>query len=223
MISDYFNMDNDISRTIVHRLLEVKAIKFNFREPFIWTSGWKSPIYCDNRMSLSDNSIRTLTKDAYTQIIKEKFPEVEVIAGVATGAIAQGALVADKLGLPFVYVREKRKEHGLKKIIEGILEKGQKVVVVEDLVSTGGSSIRALEELIVAQANILGMVSAFSYDFPEAREKIMEKKCSLYTISSFFTIIDVAFKEGYITKEEVNDLIKWHHNPQEYIGLPDSL
>ena len=150
-------MNIESSRTIVCKLLETRAIKFNFTEPFIWTSGWKSPIYCDNRMSLSDHKLRSLIKDAYVQIIKENFPEVEVIAGVATGAIAQGALVADALNLPFVYIREKRKEYGLKKIIEGNLEKGQKTIIVEDHISTGGSSIKAFEELINVQADVLGI------------------------------------------------------------------
>ena len=209
-------MDNNFSRIIVHKLLGIKAINFNFKEPFIWTSGWKSPIYCDNRMSLSDNSIRTLVKEAYVRIIKEKFPEVELIAGVATGAIAQGALVADMMNLPFIYVREKRKEYGLMKIIEGYFEKGQKTVILEDHISTGGSSIRALDELRKESVNVLGMVAAFSYDFPETKERFIEKNCNIQTISTFYTIVDVALEEGYITKEEADALYQWHNNPKEY-------
>jgi len=164
-------------------------------------------------MSLSDHHTRTLVKDAFVQVIRDKFPDVELIAGVATGAIAQGALVADKLELPFVYVREKAKEHGLKKIIEGNLEPGQKTVIIEDHISTGGSSLKAFQELKNAGANVLGMAAIFSYEFPIAKDKFKESGCQLYTLSNFSTIIDVAFEEGRITEKEKNGLFKWHENP----------
>ena len=207
---------NDLSYFIIKRLLEIKAIKFSFKEPFIWTSGWKSPVYCDNRASLSDHHLRNMIKDAYVEIIKDKFPEVEVIAGVATGAIAQGALVADKLNLPFVYVREKRKEHGLQKIIEGCLEGGQKTVVLEDHVSTGNSSIKAWNELKDAGAEVLGMIAAFSYHFDETVKRFNDCHYPLETISTFNIIQEVALKEGYITKEECVILDKWHQDPQNF-------
>ena len=210
---------NELAYTIAKSLLEMRAIKFNFKEPFVWTSGWKSPVYCDNRCSLSDYNLRTMISNAYAEIIKNNFPDAEVIAGVATGAIAQGALVADRLKLPFIYVREKRKEHGLKKIIEGSLEKGQKVVIIEDLVSTGGSSLKALEELKAAEADVLGMVAAVSYDFSSTKGKFEKSNCQLETISSFLTIKDVALKEGYITKEDVVSLENWHNNPQDYCAF----
>jgi len=212
-------MDKELSRTIVHNLLNIKAIKLNFTEPFVWASGWKSPIYCDNRLSLSYPHVRTLVRDAYVQVIREKFPDVELIAGVATGAIAQGALVADKLNLPLVYVREKAKEHGMKKLIEGFFEPGQKTVVIEDHISTGGSSLRALHELKNVGANVLGMVAVFSYEFPVAKEKFQENDCKLYTLSDFSTIVDVAYRDGYITEYEKDELRRWHENPQEYVFL----
>ena len=207
---------NELAHKIAKILLEMQAIRFNFDSPFTWTSGWKSPVYCDNRAALSNHNLRGIVRDAYVEIIREKFPDVELIAGVATGAIAQGALVADQLELPFVYVREKRKEHGLQKIIEGHFEKGQKTVILEDLISTGGSSLRAWDELIIADANVLGMVAAFSYDFAETKKKFNENNYKLETISTFLTIKDVALNEGYITKEESIQLELWHSNPQSY-------
>ena len=209
-------MNNELPRTIVHKLLEIKAIKFNFKEPFIWTSGIKSPVYCDNRASLSNHDLRSMIRDAYVKIIEDTFPDVEVIAGVATGAIAQGALVADKLDLPFIYVREKRKDYGLMKIIEGRFEKGQKAVILEDHISTGGSSLKAWEALKDEKVNVLGMVAAFSYDFLETRKKFDEKNYKLCTISTFSMIKDVALEEGYISEEEIHKLDEWHKNPEKY-------
>ena len=205
-----------LSRSVSRNLLKMKAIKFNFREPYVWASGWRSPVYCDNRISLSDHRVRSLIRDAYVEVIQEKFPEVEVIAGVATGAIAQGVLVADKLGVPFVYVREKAKGHGLMKTIEGKLEPGQKTVIIEDLVSTGGSSLKVTDELRKAEANVLGMVAIFSYEFPTAIERFQENDCKLYTLSTFSMLKDVALEGGYITDEEIEKLNEWQKNPQDY-------
>ena len=201
---------NELADIIARNFLEIGVVKFNFKEPFVWTSGLKSPVYCDNRASLSNHNLRSMVRDAYVEIVKDKFPDVELIAGVAAGAIAQGALVADKLGLPFVYVREKRKEHGLKRIVEGHLEKGQKTVIIEDLISTGGSSIRALEELKIAQANVLGVIAAFSYGFPDTIEKFDTNNCKLYTISTFMMIKNIALEKGYINKEEAVKLDEWY-------------
>ena len=210
-------MDNlERSRLISSGLLQMKAIKFNFKEPFIWASGWKSPMYCDNRISLSDCHLRSMIRDAYVEVIQKKFPEVEIIAGVATGAIAQGALVADKLNFPFIYVREKAKDHGMKKLIEGKLEPGQKTVIIEDLISTGGSSLKVAEELSKAQANVLGMVAIFSYEFSTAIEKFNQNNCQLYTLSTFSMLQDVALVDGYITGEDVEKLSEWRKNPQAY-------
>ena len=201
---------------IARELLNIQAVKFNFEEPFTWTSGWKSPVYCDSRASLSNHKLRSLVRDGYVEIIKEKFPNAEVIAGIATGAIAQGVLVADKLDLPFIYVRPERKEHGLKKIIEGHFDKGQKVVIIEDHVSTGGSSIKAFNELQKERADVLGMVAAFSYRFPVSENIFKEHGCEFHAISPFSMIKDVAFKEGFITKEQANRLEEWYKNPQDY-------
>ena len=206
---------NKSAYLIAHNLLKIQAIKFNFKEPFTWASGWKSPVYCDNRISLSSHNIRTIIRDAYVQTIKDKFPDVEVIAGVATGAIAQGALVADNLQLPFIYVRDKAKEHGLNKIVEGHFQPEQKIVILEDLVSTGGSSLKVLDELRKEGANVLGMTAIFTYEFPVAEKRFEENNCKLYTLSTFSVLKNVALEEGYITDEEANKLDEWHVNPQK--------
>jgi orotate phosphoribosyltransferase len=206
----------EFSRTISRNLLQIQAIKFNFEEAYTWASGWKSPVYCDNRKSLSYSAVRTMIRDAYVKVIQANFPDVEVVAGVATGAIAQGALVADQLNLPFIYVREKPKDHGLKRIIEGVLDPEQKVVIVEDLVSTGGSSLKVADELRKENADVLGMVAIFSYEFPVAIEKFKEKNCKLFTLTTFSALQDVALEDGYITAEDVNQLCEWRKNPQIY-------
>jgi len=206
----------ELSRAISRSLLQIQAIKFNFVEPFTWASGWKSPIYCDNRKSLSYSAVRTMIRDAYAEVIRANFPDAELIAGVATGAIAQGALVADRLNLPFIYVREKPKDHGLMKIIEGVFEPGQKVVIVEDLVSTGGSSLKVVNELRKENAIVLGMTAVFSYEFPVAIEKFRENNCKLYTLSTFSALQDVALEDGYITREDIDQLGEWRKNPETY-------
>jgi orotate phosphoribosyltransferase len=203
----------ELSRSIARNLLQIKAIRFNFQDLFLWASGLKSPIYCDNRLSLSYSSVRSLIRDGYVDMIRTEFPDVELIAGVATGAIAQGALVADQLNLPFVYVREKAKNHGLMKLIEGVFQPGQKTVIVEDLVSTGGSSLRVAHELRKAEVQVLGMTAIFSYELPEASDRFKENHCKLHTLLTFSTLIDVALEEGYITKEEADMLDKWHQAP----------
>ena len=207
-------MDHQISQKIASNLLKIGAIKFNFKELFTWTSGIKSPVYCDNRMSLSCVELRNLIRDAYVEVIREKFPEVELIAGVATGAIAQGALTADKLNLSFVYVRDKHKDFGQKKIIEGNLKEGQKAVIIEDHVSTGKSSIKVLEELRNEGADVLGMIATLSYELPATEKTFIEKKCKLYTLSSFSTLKEIAVEEGYLTQQEVEMLNEWHRNLQ---------
>jgi len=209
-------MKEENSYKIASNLLKIGSVKFNFEEPFTWASGIKSPVYCDNRLSLSHVYVRDLIRDTYIQVIQKNFTDVEVIAGVATGAIAQGALVADKLGLPFVYVRNEAKKHGFKKSVEGVLKEGQRTVIIEDHVSTGGSSIKALEELRNEGANVLGMVAILSYDFPETAEALHKNSCEIYTLSEFSIIKEIAIKEGYITEERASELNKWHENPREY-------
>ena len=210
-------MDNiDFSRSIARSLIQIQAIKFNFEMPYTWASGWKSPIYCDTRLSLSHCVVRSMIRDAYVQVIQANFPDVELIAGVATGAIAQGALVANQLDLPFIYVREKPKDHGLKKVVEGTLMPGQKTVIIEDLISTGGSSLRVVEELRKEKADVLGMTAILTYGFPLAVEKFRENNCKLYTLSSFSALKDVAIEDRYMTEEEADQLDTWHNNPQDY-------
>ncbi|MGL5913685.1 MAG: orotate phosphoribosyltransferase [Bacteroidales bacterium] len=202
--------------TIAKKLLQIKAIKLNPANPFTWASGWRSPIYCDNRKVLAYPMIREDICRAFVQVIEEKFPSVQVIAGVATGAIAHGMLVANYLGLPFVYVRAKPKEHGLGNMIEGELQADKKVVMIEDLVSTGGSSLAALAALREAKANVLGMCAIFSYGFEVARENFLKENCTLYTLSNYTSLLQEALTSGYINEQEHAVLKTWHKNPAEF-------
>jgi orotate phosphoribosyltransferase len=197
-------------------LLQIKAIKLQPSNPFTWASGWKSPIYCDNRKTLSFPEVRSYIRDSFAAMIKDLYPQAEVIAGVATGAIAHGALVADKLGLPFVYVRSGAKEHGLGNQIEGYYEKGQKVVVIEDLISTGGSSLCAVTALREAGCDVLGMVAIFTYEFKKAADAFSTEKCKLNTLSNYSTLVETAVKTGYIGQTEVETLKKWRLDPSTW-------
>ena len=197
-------------------LLQIKAIKLQPSNPFTWASGWKSPIYCDNRKTLSFPEVRSYIRDSFAAMIKDLYPQAEVIAGVATGAIAHGVLVADKLGLPFVYVRSGAKEHGLGNQIEGYYEKGQKVVVIEDLISTGGSSLCAVNALREAGCDVLGMVAIFTYEFKKAADAFSTEKCTLNTLSNYSTLVETAVKTGYIEQTEVETLKKWRLDPSTW-------
>ncbi len=201
------------SKKIANYLLQIKAIKLQPSNPFTWASGWKSPIYCDNRKTLSFPEVRTYIRDSFATIVKQDFPEAELIAGVATGAIAHGALAADKLCLPFVYVRSEAKAHGLGNQIEGFFEKGQKVVVIEDLISTGGSSLNAVKALREAGCDVLGMIAIFTYGFKKATDGFEEKKCKLVTLSNYNVLIETAVEAGYIGSSEVETLKKWRVDP----------
>ena len=202
-----------IAKKTAEYLLQIKAIKLQQSNPFTWASGWKSPIYCDNRKTLSFPEVRSFIRDSFAERIKELYPEAELIAGVATGAIAHGALAADKLGLPFIYVRSGAKEHGLGNQIEGYFEAGQKVVVIEDLISTGGSSLSAVKALREAGCNVLGMVAIFTYEFSKATDGFAGEHCSLNTLSNYSTLVETAVKTGYIGQEEVETLKKWRTDP----------
>lgn len=204
------------SKKIASYLLQSKAIKLEPATPFTWASGWKSPIYCDNRQTLSFPEIRTYIKNAFVSLIRDQYVTAEVIAGVATGAIAQGALVADTLGLPFVYVRSKPKGHGLENLIEGIVEPGSRVVIIEDLVSTGSSSLKAVEVLRLAKCEVLGMCAIFSYGFPVARENFEKNNCELTTLSNYDTLIELALETNYIKPEDVNVLKNWRKDPANW-------
>jgi orotate phosphoribosyltransferase len=208
-------MENSAKKT-AEFLLQINAIKLQPSSPFTWASGWKSPIYCDNRKTLSFPEVRSFIKDEFASLIRELYPQAELIAGVATGAIAHGALVADKLGLPFIYVRSGAKEHGLGNQIEGYFEPSQKVVVVEDLISTGGSSLNAVKSLREAGCNVLGMVAIFTYEFKKATEAFAAENCKLNTLSNYSVLIDAAVKSGYIGEAEVETLKKWRVDPASW-------
>jgi orotate phosphoribosyltransferase len=197
-------------------LLQIKAIKLQPSNPFAWASGWKSPIYCDNRKTLSFPEVRSYIRDSFADLIKDMYPKADMIASVATGAIAHGALVADRLGLPFIYVRSGEKEHGLGNQIEGYYEKGQKVVVIEDLISTGGSSLSAVNALREAGCDVLGMVAIFTYEFKKAVDAFANEKCKLNTLSNYSTLVETAVKTGYIGQAEVETLKKWRLDPSTW-------
>jgi orotate phosphoribosyltransferase len=208
----------DTAHLIAHKLLEINAIKINLEDPFIWASGWRSPIYCDNRKALAYPGIRRLICDAYTAAIQKYFPSVELIAGVATGAIAQGALIADKLNIPFAYVREKAKDHGLRKIIEGGSPENKQTVVVEDHVSTGGSSLKVIEELHREKATVLGMVATFSYGFDIAVKNFEKAACQLVTLSSFDILVQQALTDNYINHADADKLTRWQKFPDTFFS-----
>lgn len=197
-------------------LLKIEAIKLNTQKPFTWASGWKSPIYCDNRLSLSYPEARTAIRDSLAEVIKENFHSAESIAGVATAGIAQGALVADQLSLPFLYVRPKPKDHGMENLIEGKITKGQKVVVIEDLISTGGSSLKAVAALREAGFQVLGMVSIFNYGFDIASKNFYEADVSLISLSDYSHLLTQALKKNYITEEQVTSLKAWRVDPANW-------
>jgi orotate phosphoribosyltransferase len=197
-------------------LLQIKAVKLNVQEPFTWASGLKSPIYCDNRKTLSFPKIRTFIRQQFVEIINEEFGSVDLIAGVATGAIAHGVLVAQELGLPFVYVRSSEKKHGLENKIEGHFDSGQSVVVVEDLVSTGNSSLSAVEVLRTAGCKVKGMVAIFSYNLEKALTSFDEAKCKLYTLSDYELLIQQAIISNYITDKDLKSLKKWRLDPENW-------
>ena len=208
-------MDN-LKKAFASKLLKIKAIKLQPNNPFTWASGWKSPFYCDNRKTLSYPDLRNYVKLELVHAILDRFPEVEAIAGVATGAIPQGALVADALNLPFVYVRSKPKDHGLENLIEGELKPGMKVVVVEDLISTGGSSLKAVEAIRKDGSEVIGMVASYTYGFPVAREAFEQAGVELVTLTDYEHVVAEALETGYIAEEDVELLNEWRRDPANW-------
>lgn len=208
--------NDQASHTMAGFLLQIKAIKLNPAKPFTWASGIKSPIYCDNRITLSYHKIRTYIRQEFVRLILEKYEKPDLIAGVATGGIAQGALVAQELGLPFAYVRTEKKGHGLTNQIEGIVESGQSVVVIEDLVSTGGSSLLAVEALRQAGADVKGMFAIFTYNLPTATENFQKASCELTTLTDFNALLQKALEEKYISDTDMQSLLEWKLNPQAW-------
>ena len=203
-----------IEKIVAKQLLDIKAVKLNPENPFTWASGWKSPIYCDNRKVLSYPAARKVVYEAFVEIIKKNFKDVEVIAGVATGAIAYGMMVAEVLGLPFVYVRPKPKDHGTGAQVEGDLPEKARVVVVEDLISTGGSSLAAVDALQKAGANVLGMVAIFTYNFIKSRRAFENANIELHTLSHYEALLETAVEENYIKPEYLDILKEWRINPE---------
>lgn len=210
--------NNVIAREVAEYLLEIKAVVLKPDEPFTWASGLKSPIYCDNRKTLSYNKVRTYLKTAFAEIISEEFKSADVIAGVATAGIPHGVLVADVLNKPFVYVRDKPKAHGMENLIEGRLEAGQKVVVIEDLISTGGSSLKSVVALRAAGAEVLGLGAIFTYGFQKAITAFEEADCKFFTLSDYATLLDVAIKQDYVKAEEKETLLNWYQNPDGWLA-----
>ena len=203
----------DIKKQFAQNLMDIKAIKLQRNDPFTWASGWKSPIYTDNRKTLGHPSLRSFVKLELCHVIQEQFPEAEAVAGVATGAIAQGALVAEELGLPYCYVRPKPKDHGMGNQVEGEIKKGSKVIVVEDLISTGGSSLKAVAALREYGVEVIGMVASFTYGFPVAEEAFREAGVKLITLSNYDAVIEQAAETGYIKEEEKAVLAEWRKDP----------
>ena len=201
---------------VAQLLLQINTIKVQPSNPFSWASGWKAPIYCDNRKILSYPAARSFIRDQFVLVIRQRYPEAEAIAGVATGAIAHGALVAGELGLPFAYVRSEPKGHGLENLIEGDLKPGQKVVIIEDLVSTGSSSLKAVRAVRQIGSHVLGMVAIFTYDFPQSAENFRKEGVELITLSRYQVLISQALASGKITEEQLEKLMLWREDPANW-------
>ncbi len=206
-------LNDESALKVAEFLLQIKAIQLQPGDPFTWASGWKSPIYCDNRKTLSFPNVRTYVRQQFVEEVVKNYGKPDVIAGVATGAIAQGVLVAQELGIPFVYVRSSRKAHGLQNMVEGVVESGQSVVVIEDLVSTGKSSLAAVEALRNLGCDVKGMAAIFSYGFQAAQENFEAAKCNLITLTDYETLIKQALKSEYITEKDLSSLKEWRENP----------
>lgn len=206
----------EIAAKVAEFLLQIKAVKLQPQQPFTWASGWKSPIYCDNRKTLSYPKVRTFIRQQFVQVIQQNFPKPDVIAGVATGAIAQGVLVAEEMGLPFVYVRPEPKKHGMGNLIEGEIKSGQSVVVVEDLISTGGSSLKAVDALREAGCDVKGMAAIFTYGFENATENFRKSDVHLVTLSDYPSLIRQALKDEYVTEADIAALDAWRIDPANW-------
>ena len=206
-------------KAIAEKLLQINAVKLNLKQPFTWASGWKSPIYCDNRRILSFPFIRDHIKSELCNVVFEKFPQAELLAGVATAGIAWGAMVADQLKLPYIYVRPKPKEHGLGNQVEGYFEKGQKTVVIEDLVSTGKSSLQVVDVLKAAGVEVMGMVSIFTYDFPQAAEAFATAGLKYYPLTNYPALIQLAIEKAIVSADQQEILLKWRQDPANWNGI----
>lgn len=213
----------EVSRLLAEKLLKISAINLQPENPFTWASGWNSPIYTDNRKTLSYPDIRSFIKVELTRIIMENFDGADAIAGVATGAIAQGALVADQMDLPYVYVRSTPKDHGLENLIEGSVKPGSRVVVIEDLVSTGSSSLKAVRALREAGCEVIGMVALFTYGFPVAQENFEKENVRLITLSNYNAMLEVALENGFIKSTDIETLGEWRKDPANWIPVRNNI
>ncbi len=211
--------DKEIARQTAEQLLQIKAIKLQPEDPFTWASGWKSPIYCDNRIILSYPMVRNYVREHLVKAIEEKYGTPDVIAGVATGAIAMGILVAQEMGLPFVYVRPEAKSHGRKNQIEGVIDSGQSVVVIEDLISTGGSSLKAVQALREENAKVIGMAAVFTYGFPVADENFKNANCDLLTLSDYNHLLEQVRDNGFLEDTTFATLQEWRKDPSAWQGV----
>ncbi|MFH0892920.1 MAG: orotate phosphoribosyltransferase [Bacteroidota bacterium] len=209
-------INNETAVKMADFLLQIKAIKLQPAKPFTWASGWKSPIYCDNRITLSFPRVRTFIRQEFSKAVIEQFGTPDVIAGVATGGIAHGALVAQELSLPFVYVRSESKKHGMENLVEGYIEKGQNVVVIEDLISTGGSSLKAVTALRERGCTVKGMAAIFTYAFEVADKGFAKEKCPLFTLTNYPVLIQRALENGIITEQHLESLKKWRESPDTW-------
>jgi len=208
--------DDSIAKEIALLLLEANAVKLRPNSPFTWASGWKSPIYCDNRITLSYPSTRKKIAESFAALARKHYATSNLIAGVATGAIAHGILVAEELQLPFAYVRASAKEHGMGNMIEGKIDKNDKVLVIEDLISTGMSSLKAVDAIQDTGAEVLGMAAIFTYGFDKAANSFKEKKCNFYTLTNYYFLLDAALETGYISANDMDSLNNWLLNPAEW-------
>lgn len=218
----HIKIKSSVAGEISSKLLEIGAIKLNASNPFTWSSGIKSPIYCDNRLALSYPAVRTFVKNELVQTIKENFSDVQGIAGVATAGIPQGALIADALGLPFIYIRSSPKNHGMTNLIEGKITPSLKIVVVEDLVSTGGSSLKAVEAIRKSKMEVLGMVAIFNYGFEVAENNFNQSRVTLFCLSDYDHLLQEAIKSDYIREEDLNDLRSWRKAPEQWYEVKKS-
>ena len=208
--------NKDRALKVAELLLKVKAVKLQPNEPFTWASGWKSPIYCDNRVTLSHPSVRTFIRQAFCEMILEMYGKPDVIAGVATGGVPQGVLIAQELGLPFIYIRSSAKAHGMGNLIEGAFEPGQKVIVIEDLISTGGSSIKAVESLKEAGLIVKGLAAIFTYGFKQASENFKNAECPFITLTDYSVLIEQALNSNYVTESDLAPLQNWRESPSTW-------
>ncbi|MEN9699781.1 MAG: hypothetical protein RLZZ301_979 [Bacteroidota bacterium] len=208
--------NTELALKVAEILLKTKAVRLQPNNPFTWASGWKSPIYCDNRITLSFPEVRTFIRQGYAQCILDQFGKPDIIAGVATGGIAQGALIAQELGLPFIYVRSAAKGHGMENLIEGAYEAGQKVLVIEDLISTGGSSLKAVEALRAGGLEVKGLLAIFTYGFSVADTAFEQANCPFVTLTDYSTLLDVAIKTNYVSEKDLETLREWRNSPSTW-------